>query len=91
VKEKSLAEIWYDSQAFNAYRGDQWMEEPCTSCDRAGTCRGGCRCQAMILAGNAASADPACHLSPFHAQMHGMAVEDSAKGNVAFRYRKIGG
>ena len=91
VKEKSLAEIWYDSQAFNAYRGDQWMEEPCTSCDRAGSCRGGCRCQAMILAGNAASADPACHLSPFHAQMHGMAVEDSAKGNVAFRYRKIGG
>jgi pyrroloquinoline quinone biosynthesis protein E len=91
VREKSLGEIWYNSDAFNAYRGNAWMEEPCTSCERAPTCRGGCRCQAMLLAGNAAAADPACHLSPFHQQMHDLAVTDAASGNTAFRYRKIGG
>jgi pyrroloquinoline quinone biosynthesis protein E len=91
VKDKSLGEIWYESDAFNAYRGDGWMEEPCTSCERAPTCRGGCRCQAMALSGKAAAADPACHLSPFHDQMHAMAVADSGRGQVEFRYRRIGG
>jgi pyrroloquinoline quinone biosynthesis protein E len=91
VREFSLDEIWYRSHAFNAYRGDQWMEGPCVGCERAQTCRGGCRCQAMALAGNAAAADPACHLSPFHDRMREMAESDSASGHVQFRYRRIGG
>src|SRR3546814_1073895 len=32
--EKSLAEIWHHSQAFNAFRGTDWMREPCRSCER---------------------------------------------------------
>jgi PqqA peptide cyclase len=91
VKEMSLADIWYKSNAFNAYRGDSWMEGPCIGCDRVSTCKGGCRCQAMLLTGKAEVADPACHLSPFHSQMHDLAVADAANGDVEFRYRRIGG
>lgn len=91
VKESSLASIWHDSELFNAYRGTDWMEGPCVGCDRASTCKGGCRCQAMLLTGNASAADPACHLSPFHEEMRNLAIADASRGNVQFRYRKIGG
>lgn len=63
VREKPLAEIWYDGSAFNTYRGDEWMEEPCRSCDRKHIDFGGCRCQAMALAGDANATDPVCVLS----------------------------
>lgn len=91
VRDKSLADIWHTSQGFNAFRGTDWMEEPCISCERAATCKGGCRCQAMALAGRATAVDPACSLSPMHDQMRQMAIADSAKGKVEFRYRRIGG
>jgi PqqA peptide cyclase len=67
VGARGLAEIWRDSPALNAYRGDSWMEEPCRSCDRRSVDFGGCRCQAFQWTGNAAATDPACHLSPMHA------------------------
>lgn len=64
-----LAEIWTDSAAFNAFRGTGWMQEPCRSCERREIDWGGCRCQAMAIAGDAAATDPACIKSPLHARM----------------------
>jgi PqqA peptide cyclase len=64
VKEKSLREIWESSLAFQKFRGEDWMQEPCKSCDRRHQDFGGCRCQAMVLAGDAASTDPVCSLAP---------------------------
>ena len=69
VREASVREIWYDSPAFNAYRGESWMREPCRSCPERGKDFGGCRCQAYMLTGEAANADPVCALSPEHAHV----------------------
>jgi pyrroloquinoline quinone biosynthesis protein E len=66
VKEHSVGEIWYDSQAFNFFRGYDWMQEPCRSCSEKEKDFGGCRCQAYLLTGNAAAADPVCSKSPDH-------------------------
>jgi pyrroloquinoline quinone biosynthesis protein E len=66
VKERSLREIWESSAAFQKFRGEEWMLEPCKSCDRRGQDFGGCRCQALLLAGDAASTDPVCSLAPTH-------------------------
>ncbi|MBO0144785.1 pyrroloquinoline quinone biosynthesis protein PqqE [Agrobacterium sp. Ap1] len=60
VRDLPLADIWYDSDAFNAYRGDSWMSDLCRSCDRKAIDMGGCRCQAMALAGDPAATDPVC-------------------------------
>ncbi|MBK1785072.1 pyrroloquinoline quinone biosynthesis protein PqqE [Prauserella cavernicola] len=64
VRERPLAEIWYDSESFNAYRGEDWMREPCRTCDRRSVDFGGCRCQAFQLTGDAAATDPVCERSP---------------------------
>ncbi len=64
VQEKSLREIWESSEAFEKFRGEDWMQEPCKSCDRRTQDFGGCRCQALMLTGSAASTDPVCSLSP---------------------------
>ena len=66
VREASVAAIWNDSPAFNAYRGETWMREPCRSCPERTRDFGGCRCQAYMLTGDAANADPVCTLSPEH-------------------------
>jgi pyrroloquinoline quinone biosynthesis protein E len=67
VRSRGLAWIWRDSPAFNHYRGDDWMREPCRSCPEKGKDYGGCRCQAYLLTGEAANADPVCDKSPDHA------------------------
>jgi pyrroloquinoline quinone biosynthesis protein E len=64
VKDRSLREIWEHSEAFEKFRGQQWMPEPCKSCDRRELDFGGCRCQAFLLAGDAAATDPVCILAP---------------------------
>ena len=64
VKSRSLREIWENSDAFQKFRGEEWMQEPCRSCDRREQDFGGCRCQALLLAGDAAATDPVCSLSP---------------------------
>jgi PqqA peptide cyclase len=61
-----LRTIWYDSPAFNRFRGEAWMREPCRSCPERGRDFGGCRCQAYLLTGEAANTDPVCDLSPHH-------------------------
>jgi pyrroloquinoline quinone biosynthesis protein E len=42
------------------------MKEPCRSCPEKLRDFGGCRCQAYLLTGDAANADPVCDLSPHH-------------------------
>jgi len=69
VTTAGLGEIWYDSDAFNRYRGDAWMREPCRSCPEKVRDFGGCRCQAYLLTGDAANTDPVCDLSPHHARI----------------------
>jgi pyrroloquinoline quinone biosynthesis protein E len=66
VRERSLGDIWREGDAFVAYRGTQWMPDPCKSCDRREIDWGGCRCQAFLLTGDAGVTDPACGLSPRH-------------------------
>lgn len=64
VRSRSLQEIWSQSEAFERYRGERWMLDPCRSCERRTIDFGGCRCQAFLLAGRAEVADPVCSLSP---------------------------
>jgi PqqA peptide cyclase len=66
VRERSLESIWRDSSSFQRFRGEEWMPEPCRSCDRRSEDFGGCRCQALLLAGDATVTDPACTLAPAH-------------------------
>jgi len=64
VREHSLEWIWQESPAFQRFRGDHWMQEPCRSCERKGEDFGGCRCQAFLVTGDANATDPVCSLSP---------------------------
>tara|TARA_Y100001937_G_C7110014_1_gene327050 strand:+ start:74 stop:1192 length:1119 start_codon:yes stop_codon:yes gene_type:complete len=66
VREKSIREIWYDSDGFNAYRGESWMVEPCNTCPEREKDFGGCRCQAYLITGDARNADPVCDKSQHH-------------------------
>jgi pyrroloquinoline quinone biosynthesis protein E len=93
--ERTLAEIWQDSPAFNAFRGTEWMQDPCRSCERREIDWGGCRCQAMAIAGDAGATDPACTKSPVHARMAMLVDEalhaaDPAERTGRFIYRRIG-
>jgi pyrroloquinoline quinone biosynthesis protein E len=64
VKDRSLREIWETSEAFQKFRGEDWMQEPCRACDRREQDFGGCRCQALLLTGDDAATDPVCSLAP---------------------------
>ena len=75
VKEKSLQEIWETSSAFQRFRGEEWMQEPCKTCDRRQQDYGGCRCQAFLLAGDAMATDPVCSLAPTRAKVDAILTE----------------
>ncbi len=66
VRARSLGDIWRDSPAFAAFRGTDWMPEPCASCERREIDFGGCRCQAYALTGDMRATDPACVKAPRH-------------------------
>jgi pyrroloquinoline quinone biosynthesis protein E len=87
VREHALAEIWRDSPAFQAFRGTAWMREPCRSCALRDVDYGGCRCQALAIAGDAAATDPACELSPHHGWLQALAEQDSATADRTYVYR----
>ena len=87
VREHSVADIWASSPAFNAFRGTEWMPDPCRSCDRKEIDWGGCRCQALALTGDAAATDPACERSPHHGRMLALAEGEAAAPPPPFRYR----
>jgi len=80
VKDYGIEEIWHDSKAFNFFRGNEWMKEPCRSCDEKEKDFGGCHCQAYLLTGDMYSADPVCSKSPDHRVIQ-QAI-DSAKANA---------
>lgn len=69
VREHSIEHIWRHSFGFNKYRGYDWMQEPCRSCDEKERDFGGCRCQAFMLTGDAANADPVCSKSAHHGKI----------------------
>jgi pyrroloquinoline quinone biosynthesis protein E len=86
VRDHSLADIWANSPAFNAFRGTEWMQEPCASCQRRFEDFGGCRCQAFALTGDARATDPVCHLSPNHVIVAALAAEQSKAPYVYRRH-----
>jgi len=86
VREHSLADIWKNSPAFNAFRGTAWMREPCQSCARRDIDFGGCRCQAFALTGDARATDPVCHLSPAHNDVAAIAA---VQADEPYAYRRV--
>jgi PqqA peptide cyclase len=90
VNESSLADIWYNSEAFQRYRGTDWMPLPCRDCERREIDWGGCRCQAFALTGDAGRVDPACALSPDH-HLLDVARRQAEAPDPALVYRRIGG
>lgn len=87
VRDHSLEWIWFESDAFNRFRGTDWMKEPCQSCPRREIDFGGCRCQALLLTGDATATDPVCHLSPHH---HLLAeAQEQALEARPFAYRSM--
>ena len=84
VRNHSLNEIWRSSPAFMAFRGTDWMQEPCKSCAMKEKDFGGCRCQAFLIVGDARAADPVCHLSPHHARVAELAA---VRDETSYNYR----
>ncbi len=80
VREHTLDWIWQSSAAFQKFRGEDWMPEPCRSCDRRKEDFGGCRCQAYLLTGDASATDPVCELAPLHHLIEDAVREDAATG-----------
>lgn len=87
VRDHSLQDIWRRSPAFQAFRGTDWMPEPCRSCEMRDTDYGGCRCQAMAITGDAAATDPACELSPHHARLRALADREAMEADETYVYR----
>jgi len=85
VHEHSLADIWVNSPALMAFRGTEWMQEPCRSCPKQKEDFGGCRCQAFALTGDARATDPVCHLSPRHALVAQLA---EMRADLEYEYRR---
>ncbi len=86
VRDRSLADIWANSPAFNAFRGTGWMQEPCQSCARRDIDFGGCRCQAFALTGDARATDPVCHLAPRHGEVAALAA---VQNDAPYAYRQM--
>ncbi|MCC5957810.1 MAG: pyrroloquinoline quinone biosynthesis protein PqqE [Rhodobacteraceae bacterium] len=87
VQQTALADIWYRGAAFNAYRGNAWMPEPCQSCPRKALDHGGCRCQALALTGDAAATDPVCRKSPDRAKVDALLAEGETGTDADWVYR----
>ena len=86
VRSRSLHWIWTESQAFRAFRGDEWMAEPCRSCERKALDFGGCRCQAFTLTGDATNTDPVCTLSPGRAIIDAAIRQADGPTDYTYRY-----
>jgi len=85
VREHALQDIWDNAPSFMAFRGTDWMQEPCRSCPKREQDFGGCRCQAFALTGDARAADPVCHLSPHHAVVGQLA---QVRKDAEYDYRR---
>jgi pyrroloquinoline quinone biosynthesis protein E len=90
VRRSSLAAIWQHSDAFNRFRGTEWMQEPCRSCERREIDWGGCRCQAFALTGDIAATDPVCGKVVDRSVLE-EAVRQTGAPPPPLVYRRIGG
>ena len=86
VKQSTLSEIWERSEAFQKFRGEAWMQAPCKTCDRRTIDFGGCRCQALLLAGDAATTDPVCTLSPNRSKVDAILTDLNNSVGAGFVY-----
>ncbi len=91
IKERTLTDIWENSDAFEKYRGLDWMPKKCRSCPRMEIDWGGCRCQAFSITGDAANMDPACEFSEHHQELLNIAITESNKQEKQFDYRRLSG
>ncbi|MGR3442288.1 MAG: pyrroloquinoline quinone biosynthesis protein PqqE [Thalassococcus profundi] len=91
VRDTPLRDIWYEGSAFQAYRGTEWMSEPCKSCERKTVDFGGCRCQAMAIVGDASATDPVCIKSPHHGALVAQADAHAASVEARLVYRSAPG
>lgn len=93
IRDHSLQWIWEQSPAFQAFRGDSWMQEPCRGCPRKTVDFGGCRCQAFALTGDATNADPVCTLTPNRAIIEAALGEQvgAPSGPIEYTYRYVAG
>jgi pyrroloquinoline quinone biosynthesis protein E len=87
ARTRSLHDIWFQSEAFQKFRGTDWLPEPCRSCARKETDFGGCRCQAFLLTGDAMATDPVCSLAPSHGVIEAALAESETAGSKAWQYR----
>lgn len=87
IREHPLAKIWQDSDAFNRYRGTQWMPPQCQQCEHREIDWGGCRCQAFAISANPDAIDPACQFSPDHARLVALAEQESSATAPSWHYR----
>jgi PqqA peptide cyclase len=86
VRTRTLAWIWSESEAFNRFRGTEWMPAPCHDCQFREVDFGGCRCQAALVTGRADVTDPACSLSPDHDKLTRL-IGSVAEADLAGRSR----
>ncbi len=89
VRDRSLGWAWSESEGFRRFRGEDWMPEPCKSCDKRHVDFGGCRCQSFHLVGDAAATDPACRLSPHHGIVVDARSEAEREPTEPLRYRAL--
>lgn len=91
VRAKSLDWIWEHSEAFNRFRGTDWMPAPCRTCEFREIDFGGCRCQAALITGDASATDPACSLSPFRHQLEQFveSIQKATDGGVELETQRI--
>ena len=84
VRAKSLDWIWENSEAFNRFRGTDWMPNPCRTCEFREIDFGGCRCQAALITGDASATDPACSLSPYRHKLEQFveSIQNAADGGI---------
>jgi PqqA peptide cyclase len=83
VRRQPLEFIWKESSSFQRFRGEEWMPEPCRSCDQRAEDFGGCRCQALLLTGNATATDPTCSLAPAHHIVEAALVEANSTAAIS--------
>jgi pyrroloquinoline quinone biosynthesis protein E len=87
VRDGPLERVWREGAGMNAFRGDGWMPEPCSTCDRRSVDHGGCRCQAFALTGDPRATDPACGLAPAHALVRDARARAEAAAEPRWLYR----
>ncbi len=88
VRDRTLKWIWHNDEAFNRFRGTDWMPEPCRGCEYRKRDLGGCRCQAFAFTGDAAATDPVCEFSPYHNRMLELISDDAIGPRPRYHYRR---